>query len=57
MDALKRCMSVSISVGTLAVVAGPIDAHAEQCYAKYGFIKIPAAGKMFLPMKTIIQLF
>lgn len=50
-------MSVSISVGTLAVVAGPIDAHAEQCYAKYGFIKIPAAGKMFLPMKTIIQLF
>jgi hypothetical protein len=30
---------------------------AEVFYQKYGFIKLPDSGKMFLPMKTIINIF
>lgn len=56
MDALNRCCSISETVGTLAVVVDPIDANAQRFYQKYGFILLPASGKMFLPMKTIRQL-
>lgn len=56
MDALSRCFSISGAVGTLAVVVDPIDENAQSFYQKYGFILLPASGKMFLPMKTIKQL-
>ncbi len=56
-DALKRSFELSKTIGSFAVVVDPIDKDAEHFYDKYGFIKLPDSGKMFLPMKTIGQLF
>lgn len=56
-DALKRSFEISKTIGSFAVVVDPIDQNAENFYNKYGFIKLPDSGKMFLPMKTISQLF
>jgi GNAT superfamily N-acetyltransferase len=56
-DSLKRCYDTSDSIGAFAVIVDPFDNDAERFYAKYGFIKLPESGKMFLPMKTISQLF
>lgn len=56
-DSLKRCFNTSDSIGAFAVIVDPLDKEAEQFYYKYGFIKIPDSGKMFLPMKTIKELF
>ena len=56
-DALKRSFENSKTIGSFAVVVDPIDKDAENFYSKYGFIKLPDSGKMFLPMRTINQLF
>lgn len=56
-DALKRSYEISKTLGSFAVIVDPIDQDAEKFYSKYGFIKLPDSGKMFLPMKTIGQLF
>ncbi len=56
-DSLKRCYDTSDSIGAFAVVVDPLDDKAESFYEKYGFIKLPESGKMFLPMKTIKELF
>lgn len=56
-DALKRSYEISKSIGSFAVVVDPIDKDAEEFYNKYGFIKLPDSGKMFLPMNTIKTLF
>jgi GNAT superfamily N-acetyltransferase len=56
-DALKRCFYLSKSIGTFAVIVDPLDIDAEKFYKKYGFIKLPDSGKMFLPIKTIEELF
>ena len=56
-DALKRCFLISKSIGSYAVIVDPLDKEAESFYFKYGFIKLPDSGKMFLPMETIGQLF
>ena len=56
-DALKRCFGASDSIGAFAVIVDPLDKEAERFYKKYGFIKLPDSGKMFLPMKTIRELF
>jgi GNAT superfamily N-acetyltransferase len=56
-DALKRSCEISKTIGSFAVIVDPIDQDAENFYEKYGFIKLPDSGKMFLPMKTIGQLF
>tara|TARA_R110000868_G_scaffold140949_1_gene356995 strand:- start:57 stop:560 length:504 start_codon:yes stop_codon:yes gene_type:complete len=56
-DALKRSYEISKTIGSFAVVVDPIDQDAENFYNKYGFLKLPDSGKMFLPMKTISQLF
>jgi predicted GNAT family N-acyltransferase len=55
-DALFRCLDISESLGTMAVVVDPIDKTAQSFYEKYGFILLPGSGKMFLPIKTIKQL-
>jgi hypothetical protein len=39
------------------MVVDPLDEDAEAFYTKYGFIMLPDSGKMFLPMKTIKNLF
>lgn len=57
LDALKRSYEISKTIGSFAVVVDPIDQDAENFYNKYGFIKLPDSGKMFLSMKTIGQLF
>lgn len=57
MDALKRSYDISKTIGSFAVVVDPMDQDAEIFYNKYGFIKLPDSGKMFLPMKTIKHLF
>ena len=57
-DALRRCYDVSIeSIGSMAVIVDPLDAEAVSFYKKYGFIELPDSGRMFLPMKTISELF
>ncbi|WP_445737081.1 GNAT family N-acetyltransferase [Mariniflexile sp.] len=56
-DALKRSYKISKSIASFAVVVDPIDEDAERFYAKYGFIKLPDSGKMFLTMNTIKTLF
>ena len=56
-DALKRSYEISKTIGSFAVIVDPIDQDAEKFYEKYGFIKLPDSGKMFLQMKTISQLF
>jgi predicted N-acetyltransferase YhbS len=56
-DALKRSLDASASVGAFAVVADPLDAYAKQFYTRFGFVWLPSSGKMFLPMKTIKELF
>lgn len=57
LDALKRSYDSSKNVGSFAVVVDPIDRSAEGFYSRYGFIKLPHSGKMFLPMGTILKLF
>lgn len=56
-DALKRSCEISRSLGSYAIVVDPIDKDAEKFYNKYGFLKLPDSGKMFLPMNTIKTLF
>lgn len=53
LDALHRCLTISESLGTIAVVVDPIDEKAQKFYTKYGFILLPSSEKMFLPIKTI----
>lgn len=56
-DALKRSLKVSEeSLGSVAVIVDPLDEEAETYYSKFGFIKLPNSGKMFLDMKTIKML-
>lgn len=57
LDALHRCYILSKTAGSFAVIVDPLDDEAEAFYTKYGFIKLPDSGKMFLTMKTIEQLF
>jgi GNAT superfamily N-acetyltransferase len=56
-DALKRSYLLSKDIGSFAVIVDPLDKEAKSFYSKYGFIELPDSGKMFLPMKTIDQLF
>ncbi len=56
-DALKRSYETSDKIGSFAVVVDPIDESAEKFYSKYGFIKLPDSGKMFIAIKTLKDLF
>ena len=56
-DALKRSFEASKTVGSVAIIVDPLDEEAELFYLKYGFIKLPDSGKMFLPMVTVATLF
>ena len=56
-DALKRSYEVSKVVGSMAVIVDPIDENAIKFYIRFGFISLPDSEKMFLPTKTIEQLF
>lgn len=56
-DSLKRVYEISKIIGSFAVIVDPLDEDAEVFYSKYGFIKLPESGKMFLTLKTIELLF
>ena len=56
-DALKRSNDLSKILGSFAVIVDPLDEEAENFYRKYGFIKLPDSGKMFLAMQTVNILF
>ena len=57
-DALKRSFDVSAeSIGSMAVIVDPINDDATRFYQNYGFVLLPGSGKMFIPMKTIKELF
>lgn len=56
-DALKRSYEISRDVGSFAVVVDLIDIEAEKFYEKFGFIKLPDSGKMFIAMQTLRELF
>jgi predicted GNAT family N-acyltransferase len=58
LDALKRSYFISkSSLGSMAVVVDPLDEDAVTFYARYGFVKLPDSGRMFLTMKKISNLF
>ena len=58
LDALLRSYTVSAkTIGSIAIVADPIDSYVETFYTKYGFVKLPESGKIFLTTKVIEQLF
>ncbi len=57
-DSLKRSLKVAKEhVGSVAVIVDPIDQDAENFYTKYGFIKIPDSGRMFMTMRKIEEAF
>ncbi len=56
-DALKRIVEISTLVVNHAVIVDPINESAEKFYAKFGFITLKSSKRMFLPLKTIIDLF
>lgn len=56
-DALKRIVEISALVGNHAVIVDPIDDIAIKFYAKLGFVPLKTSNRMFLPLKTIIDLF
>jgi predicted GNAT family N-acyltransferase len=57
LDAMKRSLyNATNNIGSFAVIVDPIDAAAEQFYARYGFILLPDNGKMFIAMNTITML-
>jgi GNAT superfamily N-acetyltransferase len=56
-DALKRSLNISASIGSFAVVVDPLDKASEKFYEKFGFIKLPDSKKMFIAMQTLKELF
>lgn len=56
-DALKRSLKVAeTDLGSVAVIADPLDEEAVEYYKHYGFIQLPDSGKMFLDMNIIKKL-
>lgn len=56
-DALKRSLTASRSVASVAVIVDAKDATGATFYARYGFIAFPDQPlRLFLPMKTIAAL-
>lgn len=56
-DAFKRIVEISSIIGSHAVIFDPINEQAERFYSKFGFIALKDSKRMFLPLKTIIELF
>jgi predicted GNAT family N-acyltransferase len=55
-DALRRSLTASQSVASVAVIVDAKDAAGAAFYARYGFVAFPDQPlRLFLPMKTIGQ--
>ncbi len=58
MDALHRAFEQSAGIAAAGVVVDAIDAGAARFYQQFGFVAFPSiAGRLFLPMKTVRELF
>ncbi len=58
MDALHRSLVLSEQVASAAVIVDAKNDQARRFYLKYGFLELPGiSGRLFLPMKTVEQLF
>jgi predicted GNAT family N-acyltransferase len=58
MNALEKSLQATRDVASWAVFVDAIDDEAARFYRKYGFIELPEdPKKLFLPMKTLAQLF
>ena len=58
MDALVRSYDLAAgSIGSIAVVVDPANSHVAKWYKKFGFIELPDQSRLFIPMKTIDDLF
>jgi ribosomal protein S18 acetylase RimI-like enzyme len=58
MDALHRSLVLSEQAASAAVIVDAINDQARRFYLKYGFLELPGiSGRLFLPMKSIEQLF
>jgi predicted GNAT family N-acyltransferase len=58
MHALEKSLDASRNVASWAVFVEALDIEASNFYRKYGFIELPEDSlKLFLPMKTVAQLF
>ncbi len=58
MDALYRSLTLSEQIASAAVIVDAKNDQARRFYLKYGFVELPGvSGRLFLPMKTIEQLF
>ncbi len=57
LDALRRSFYASIEIGSMAIMVDPIDSSIIPFYLRYGFIHLQDSGKLFLPMKTISNIF
>jgi predicted N-acetyltransferase YhbS len=55
-DAITRCFEASKRIGSIAIVADPLDGEAIGFYEKYGFNQLES-GKMFLHLKTVLSFF
>ena len=56
--ALRNSLVNSRQVASLAVVVDAIDEKAQGFYRDYGFLDLPDhASRLFIPMKTIAQMF
>ncbi len=53
--ALKRSFDTA-GLGSVGVVADPLDDDGVAFYEKFGFILLPDSGKMFIPMSDIAEL-
>jgi ribosomal protein S18 acetylase RimI-like enzyme len=57
-DALRRCLTGSIQLASIAVVVDAKDLAAAAFYRKHGFIDLPAKpSRLFLPMGMVEKLF
>ncbi len=57
LDALYRAFTVSEQIGSIAVIVDALHEKAAKFYGQYGFIKLPDRGRLFLPMRSVGQLF
>lgn len=57
LDALYRSYALSAQIGSIAVLVDALNKRAVSFYEQYGFIPLPRDNQLFLPMKTIHQLF
>jgi ribosomal protein S18 acetylase RimI-like enzyme len=57
-DALRRCLTGSAQLASIAVVVDAKNAAAAAFYKKHGFIDLPAKpNRLFLPMGIVEKLF